>query len=450
MHVLQNYFKEFFVMAKKTHLTDADRLQIEILLKHHYPLNRIAEQVGKAKSTVAREIKKRAQESEKFAAHFPHNRCIKRKNCGRVQLCGDKPNCTRRCALCNRCNHACEIYEEETCLKLYEPPYVCNGCATESRCVLKKRYYLHKQAHEAYREMLVESRQGANITGEELLELDNFVSPLIKRGQSVSHIFTNNPNNFNVSEKSVYRYVAGGLLDAGNLDMPRVVRFKPRKAKPVEHKVDSGCRIGRNFLDYGKFIEVSGVQVVEMDTVKGGVSGKVLLTLMFKSCDFMLAFLRERNTSQTVIDCFSRLYALLGADAFKTLFPVILTDNGSEFSNPRALEFDEADNRRTHIFYCDPHASWQKPNVELNHEFIRKILPKGMPFNNLKQEDIDLMMSHINSYSREKLNNKSPIKMFDFLYGEGLAEKLGQTKIPPNEILLKPSLLKKKTSSLNN
>jgi IS30 family transposase len=291
--------------------------------------------------------------------------------------------------------------------------------------------------------MLVESRQGANISEGELLELDGFVSPLIKNGQSVCHIFANNPDCLNISESSVYRYVANGLLNADNLDMPRVVRFKPRKSKPVEHKVDSGCRIGRNFLDYGKFIEETGAAAVEMDTLKGGVSGKVLLTLIFKSCDFMLAFLRERNTSKTVIDHFNWLYELLGAEIFKKLFPVILTDNGSEFSNPKALELDAAWNRRTHIFYCDPYASWQKPNVELNHEFIRKILPKGVSMNALTQDDVNLMMSHINSYSREKLNNKSPIDLFDFLYGEGLARKLGQAKIPPNEILLKPSLLKK-------
>jgi len=430
-------------MAKKTHLTDADRLQIEILLKQRCPLNRIAERIGKSKCTVAREIKKRAQESEKFAAHYPKNRCVKRRDCHRVQLCEDKPDCTRRCALCERCNKICPSYEEEVCYRLFETPYVCNGCPDEHRCVLKKRYYLHKQAHEAYREMLVESRAGANITEEELLELDDFVSPLIKRGQSVSHIFTNNPDKFNVSEKSVYRYVAGGLMAADNLDMPRVVRFKPRKTKPVEHKVDTGCRIGRNYLDYGKFIEETGVQAVEMDTVKGGVSGKVLLTLMFKSCDFMLAFLRDRNTSQTVIDRFNAMYDLLGADIFKSLFPVILTDNGSEFSNPKLLEFDSAGNRRSHIFYCDPHSSWQKPNVELNHEFIRRILPKGVSLNTLTQDDISLMMSHINSYSREKLGGKSPIEMFNFIYGEGLAEKLGQSRIPPNEILLKPALLKK-------
>jgi IS30 family transposase len=430
-------------MAKNKHLTDAERLQIEIMLKQGYSLKKVAEQLGKSTSTISREVKKRGKESEKFAAHYPHNRCTKRRECRYVGLCADKPNCTRRCATCNTCNKICTSYEEEICLKLYEPPYVCNGCSDESRCVLRKRYYLHKQAHEAYRETLVEVRTGANISEEGLLALDQFISPLIKKGQSVHHIVTNNPDQFNISEKSIYRYVDGGLLTARNIDMPRVCRIKPRKSKPVEHKVDTGCRIGRTYPEFQKFTEETGLSVVEMDSVIGRIGGKVLLTLMFKSCDFMLAFIRERNTSQSVIDCFNWIESTIGKERFKTLFPILLGDNGSEFSNPKALEYDEQGNRRTHIFYCDPYSSFQKPSVERNHEFIRIILPKGVSFNNLSQEDVNLMMSHINSYSREKLNDNTPMELFDFIYGAGTSEMLGQKRIAPNDILLKPSLLKK-------
>jgi IS30 family transposase len=225
--------------------------------------------------------------------------------------------------------------------------------------------------------------------------------------------------------------------------MPRVCRLKPRKNKPVQHKVDTTCRIGRTYAEFCTFIDQTGLPIVEMDSVIGRIGGKVLLTLMFKSCDFMLALIRDRNTSQSVIDCFNTLYELLGAERFKALFPVILTDNGSEFSNPRALEFDAQGNRRTYIFYCDPYASFQKPNVELNHEFIRKILPKGTSFDNLNQDRVNLIMSHINSYSREKLNDKSPYDMLGFLCGNNTLEIFGQRKIPPNEIILNPSLLKK-------
>jgi len=430
-------------MAKNKHLTDEERLKIEQWLKQRVSIKQIAQWLGKSTSTISREIRKRSLPSDKYAPHRVHNRCAKRTDCQRRYLCEDKPGCTKRCSLCNLCNGLCPDFEEQICYRLFDPPYVCNGCVDEHHCVLRKSYYLNKKAHEAYREMLVESRTGANITEDELLILDELVSPLVKRGQSVHHIATHNADQLNVSEKSIYRYVAGGLLTARNIDLPRVCRIKPRNAKPVQHKVDTSCRIERSYADFQKLMEHSNASVIEMDSVIGRIGGKVLLTLLFKSCDFMLAFIRDRNTSQSVIDRFNTMYELLGADCFRNMFPVILTDNGSEFSNPKALEFDAQGNRRTSIFYCDPYASFQKPNVELNHEFIRKVLPKGTSFDHLVQDDINLMMSHINSYSREKLNDKSPLEMFSFLYGHSVLKKLGLHMVPPNEILLKPSLLKK-------
>ena len=427
-------------MPKNKHLTDAERLQIEQWLKDRVPISQIAQKLNKNKSTVSREIRSRAMTSDKYAPYRVHNRCVNRNDCQKRYLCDNKPNCTKRCSLCSLCNDLCEDYQEQLCYKLYDPPYVCNGCTDEHQCVLRKKYYLHRKAHEAYREMLVESRVGANITEDELLALDEIVSPLVMRGQSIHHIVAHNPNQFEVSEKSIYRYVSGGLLKAKNIDMPRVCRIKPRKSKPVEHKVDSSCRIGRTYADFLSFVETSGAPVVEMDSVIGG---KVLLTMMFKSCDFMMAFIRDRNTSQSVIDVFDHLDEMLGRETFSRLLAVCLADNGSEFSNPKALEYDAQGNHRTKLYYCDPYASFQKPNVELNHEFIRKILPKGSSFDELTQSDISLMMSHINSYSREKLNDKSPFDMFGFLYGYDVLEKLGISRIPANEILLKPSLLKR-------
>ena len=429
-------------MAKSKHLTELERSLIEKLLKERTSIKQIAYELGKDKSTISREIRKRALPSDKSAPYRIRNRCIKCNGCQVTHLCDDKPNCVKRCALCKHCNDLCEEFEEQICHKLSEPPYVCNGCIEECQCVLRKKYYLPRKAHEAYRETLIESRTGANITEDELLYLDGFVSPLIMRGQSVHHIMANNPDRFNISEKSIYRYVDGGLLKARNIDMPRVCRLKPRKSKPVEHKVDSGCRIGRSFNDYNSFIEASGVSAVEMDTVIGRVGGKVLLTMFFKTCDFMLAFIRPRNTSQSVIDVFNDLYLRLGADCFVKLFPAILTDNGSEFSNPKALESDSAGNRRTRIFYCDPYAAFQKPSVELSHELVRKILPKGKSFDDLEQPDIDLMLSHINSYSREKLNDKTPFDLFGYIYGFDVLGKLNIMRIPANEVLLKSSLLK--------
>ncbi len=405
-------------------------------------IKHIASKMNKHHSTLSREILSHRIASDKGAFGRPTNRCVRRADCDRHQLCMDKPDCLRRCSTCPRCNRVCSDYREEICAKLSQAPYVCNGCPQESRCVLRKQYYLHRLAHRQYRDVLVQTRSGANITEDERLDLDTLLSPLVKNGQSIHHILANNPDRFSLHEKTIYRYVASGLLHAKNGDMPRVCMLKPRARKSLEHKVDSQCRIGRTYADYLAFVAASpDVPVVEMDSVIGRKGGKVLLTLMFKRCGLMLAFLRDRNDSQSVIDVFSLLWSLAGADRFRSLFTVLLTDNGSEFSNPKALELTPEGESRTRVFYCDPCASYQKARVERNHEFIRMILPKGTSFDSLSQDDVNAMMSHVNSYSRPSLQDKSPFELFAFLYGTDLLDSLSIRRIPPNDILLKPRLI---------
>ena len=130
------------------------------------------------------------------------------------------------------------------------------------------------------------------------------------------------------------------------------------------------------------------------------------------------------------------------------LFPVILTDNGSEFSNPSMIEYRDVwvegvGKHRTNVFYCDPSKPYEKGAIEVNHELIRRILPKGTSFDNLTQQDVFLMMDHINSYKRKKLNNRSAHQLFSFLYGDSVLSSLGIQEIPDNDINLTPRLLKK-------
>lgn len=429
-------------MAKNKHLTDADRLEIEHGLKHGLSIKKIAAKIGKHHSTVAREICARSVASYKGAFGRVTNRCVSRRSCSVRQLCEDKPDCVKRCSACRLCNSVCADFREQVCPKLAAAPYVCNGCPDERACVLRKQYYLHNPAQKNYRDLLVSAREGANITEDELIALDALVSPLVRQGQSIHHILTNHPDRFDLNEKTVYRYIAGGLLRVKNGDMPRVCSLKPRARKPVEHKIDTKCRLGRSYGDFQELMAAApDARVVEMDSVIGRVGGKVLLTLLFRDSNFMFAFLRDRNDSQSVIDAFSRLWTCAGPNLFRRLFPVLLTDNGSEFSNPRALEIAPDGTPRTRLFYCDPCASWQKGRVERNHEFLRLILPKGTSFDGLTQAHIDMMLSHINSYSRPALNDKAPFDLFAFTYGGDLLTQLGLQRIPADRIVLKPSLL---------
>ena len=187
--------------------------------------------------------------------------------------------------------------------------------------------------------------------------------------------------------------------------------------------------------------------VVQLDSVEGKKGGKVLLTIHFTKSEMMLAFLREHNDSKSVIAVFNFLFELLGSELFTQIFKVCLTDNGSEFSNPKAIEFDSEENRRTYIFYCDPSAPYQKGSAERNHEFIRHFIPKGTDLEPYSQEDISLMMDHINSYSRESLGNRSPYDVFAFLYGEKILDLLKCQRIPPQDVTLNKSIFRKEVQS---
>ena len=157
----------------------------------------------------------------------------------------------------------------------------------------------------------------------------------------------------------------------------------------------------------------------------------------------MLILLMLDCKADSVVEQFDRLTGLLGLEEFRKVFPVILTDNGSEFKYTRELEMTEDGKRRTKVFYCDPQASWQKPKIEKNHEFIRYVLPKGKSFSPYTQDDMVLLMNHINSVKRDILKGISPYEAVKNESVLHLMELMGLKLIPADEVNLTPSLLKK-------
>ena len=428
-------------MPKGKHLTLDDRKTIQIGLTEGKTFQQIASVIGKDPSTISKEVRNRR--ITKRTASF--NPCSHAKDCSHIgdicSPCGAHfGRVCKRCALA-ACYEVCPDFSPDTCRRTLCAPYVCNGCAGRQNCRLERHLYDAKAAQRSYEEILSQSRRGFAISYEELKRLDDIVSPLIRKGQSIHHICQSNRDLIMCDEKSVYNYIEAGLLSVGNLDLPRKVRYRVRKKKrPV--RIDKQCHVGRSYEDFLAFLAACpDIPVTEMDTVEGRKGGKVLLTIYFRNCEFMLAFLRDANTARSVADRFHALDWTLGREAFRTLFPVILTDRGSEFTDPLSIECDEDGVLRTKVFYCDPQRSDQKGGCEVTHEMIRRVLPKGTSFDHLTQTDVDLMMSHINSYTRKKLGNLSAYRLFSSFYGEDLPKRLNIRQIAPNDINLTPKLL---------
>ncbi|GKU24072.1 hypothetical protein CFOLD11_08980 [Clostridium folliculivorans] len=90
----------------------------------------------------------------------------------------------------------------------------------------------------------------------------------------------------------------------------------------------------------------------------------------------MSVFIIERCNQVVITEVIAKLYVLLGDEVFKRCFHVILIDNSSKFKKTEDLELDAESNQRTKIFYCNPTASYQKPHLEKNHEYISYVILK--------------------------------------------------------------------------
>lgn len=428
-------------MSQNKHLNLEERFTIAKSLGKGLSFKAIGTELNRDCTTISKEVRAHLVFEKTGAIGKAFNACIHRQGCDRRQLCaGCRKN--RYCWSCKLCNEICPAFQLESCRRLDKAPYICNGCLDRKSCTLEKRFYRAATADKEYRDILSESRQGISLSEAEVKHLDALISPLIMKGQSLNHICCNNRDSITVSESTIYRLIDYNVFSARNIDLPRKVRYSKRKLK--KHlKVDKACRIGRTYEDFKAFMgDNPDLPLTEMDSVEGTKGGKVLLTIHFVKAELMLAFLREANDSQSVIDVFERLYIELRCDLFIQVIPVLLGDNGTEFSNPKAIEFDRQGNPRTHVFYCDPASPHQKGSAERNHELIRYFIPKGKPFDPYTQEDINCMMDNINSYCRESLGNKCPYDMFAFLYGEELLKMIGCHKIPPNDVTLNRSIFK--------
>lgn len=432
-------------MANQKHLTLDERFSIASMLEETLSFKAMGLALDKDPTTISKEVRGHIVFMKTGAYGRPYNSCAFRFSCDNRLVCG-ACHSTRKysfCRFCKDCNFHCPDFKQEFCARLDKPPYVCNGCKLRSSCTLEKQFYRPAEADAEYREILSESRTGLSLSEEEVRHLDDFVSPLIRKGQSPHHICVNNADSIMVSERTVYRLIDSGELSAKNIDLPRKVRYSKRKVKKTV-KVDKACRVGRDFQAFQAFLaEHPDAPLSQIDTVEGKKGGKVLLTIHFVRTEFMLAFIRDYNDSKSVIDIFEGLYGILGGHVFAGLFRVILADNGSEFSNPAAIELDKSGIRRANIFYCDSGRPDQKGSAERNHELIRCFIPKGASMDPYTQDDIRMMMNHINSYCRAGLGNKCPYDVMSFLYGENILEKLGCHKIAPNDVTLNSSIFKK-------
>ena len=387
-------------MTKHKHLTLSDRNDIQLGLERGETFKAIGQSILKDPTTVSKEVKRNRQVRESTCDNLP-------------------------------------------CTLLDKAPFVCNGCPKRRQnCGYKKIFYLAKQAQKQYEQTLVESREGTPLNSKTFWEMDKIISDGVKKGQHIYHILKT--HNLDVSSSTVYRHIRKGYLSIAPIDLTRAVKFKERRKSKLP-SIPKEAKKGRSYEDFQNYLTLNQLDSwLEMDTVMGRTGGKVLLTFNLSFCNFIFARLLDNKTALEVTKHFydiKNTFHQADKDFFQ-FFPVILTDNGGEFARVDDIEMDVRGESK--LFFCDPNRSDQKGRIEKNHTLLRDILPKGTYFDNLTQEDINLVCSHVNSVKRAALNGKSSYELFSFTYGEEIPELLGISNIPAEDVCQSSTLLQHK------
>ena len=387
-------------MTKHKHLTLSDRNDIQLGLERGETFKAIGQLILKDPTTVSKEVKRNRQVRESTCHNLP-------------------------------------------CPLLDKAPFVCNGCPKRRQNYsYQKIFYLAKQAQKQYEQTLVEAREGTPLNSKTFWEMDKIISDGVKKGQHIYHILKT--HNLDVSSSTVYRHIRKGYLSIAPIDLARAVKFKERRKSNLP-SIPKEAKKGRSYEDFQNYLALNQLDSwLEMDTVMGRMGCKVLLTFNLSFCNFIFARLLDNKTALEVT---KHLYdiknTLHQADKdFFQLFPVILTDNGGEFARVDDIEMDVRGESK--LFFCDPNRSDQKGRIEKNHTLIRDILPKGTSFDDLTQENINLVCSHVNSVKRAALNGKSAYELFAFTYGEEIPKLLGISKIPAEDVCQSSTLLQHK------
>ena len=388
---------------KNKHLTLDDRIEIQECLSKGMTFKSIAKRLGKSPTTISREVK----------AHIkPHTNGF--------------------------------VKTDSICPHLLKAPFVCNGCEKRIRssCRCTRHLYDAKYAQASYEALLSDSRTGIPLNKESFYETEKIISDSVRNGQHIYHAIK--ANQLPVSTSTVYRHIKKGYYSISPIDLPRMVKFKPRHKKSSEY-VPYAAKQNRRYEDYLAFMEANpDTPVVQFDTVIGNIGGKVIMTIHFTDQDFMTGILLDNKTAAEAASKISQLKTKLAAFGFTfgNIIPVILTDNGGEFSNVPAFENDETGNKETHMFFCDANASYEKPHIEKNHTLFRDIVPSGSSFDNFTQETVNMIFSHVNAVKRKQFNGKSAYDMFTFTYSVELAQILGISFIPADKVIQSPKLLR--------
>ena len=420
-------------MKKKVtnvHFTLETRKLIEERLNESKTITEISNELQRDRSNIGKEIMKHRIATFPSTFNYDHP-CLKHVNCSMKTY---------------ECYKTCKNIEIKLCENFISSPHVCNGCQKKKYCRHVRYYYNAVEANNEYVNSWKKDRSKLRYTPLELKILNNDFKVLVLNCKSIYHaLIVINKRGFNFKISTIYKQIERGQLALKKSDLPRCRKTKQKEVKDKSYKRDIE---GHTYEDYNSYKEENPNAIeTQMDTVEGikENDAPVFFTIEIVDIKFILIFKLTSQTAKEISNKLKLLKEILGNEIIEKKFEILLTDNGKEF-----IRLDDLKEilPNANIFYCHPYSSYEKGNIENNHELIRRVIPKGVSLKCYTQKDLDLLCSHINSLYRESLDGKCPFDLVENYISKDVLDKLNLKKIDDDKVVLVPKLLGEK--NINN
>lgn len=102
------------------------------------------------------------------------------------------------------------------------------------------------------------------------------------------------------------------------------------------------------------------------------------------------------------------------------LLKTLTFDNGKEFAKFHVL----VERLGLKVYFAKPYHSWERGTNENRNGIVRKVLPKGTPFDNLTREQMERIDHMLNDRPMKCLNWRTPREAFERLVKQALEEEV--------------------------
>jgi transposase, IS30 family len=139
----------------------------------------------------------------------------------------------------------------------------------------------------------------------------------------------------------------------------------------------------------------------ERDLLIGKRNATAIGTLVERSSGFaMLVSLPDGYKPEHVDPALARKIQTLPEALRRSL----TWDQGPEIRNWKQVRLDAG----IEVYFCDPHAPWQRGSNENTNGLLRQYFPKGTDFSTVTEADLDTVADELNDRPRKRLSFANP------------------------------------------